>query len=217
MSSRPGQCDELLLLYRSSGEPFGGQDLHVLASVAQRLRDAAEDRKATVAIERLAQSGHLLAAQVDADSLVNAAVELMQRLTLSDDAWIVDVVDGQAHRRAHYGSAPDTQETLADRPVTDLKAWPAATEGRVWTATEAEWFGAPAVTALCVPVLVDAEPVTTPLRNPQRTAAVRGRRDRDRHDLLPATSARRWRTLGSITSCAARPPVIPSPACPTGR
>jgi diguanylate cyclase (GGDEF)-like protein len=159
-SSRPGPCDEMLVLYRSNGEPFGGQDLHVLASVAQRLREAAEDRERTVAIERLAQSGHLLAAQVDADSLVNAAVELMQRLTMSDDAWIVDVVDGQARRRAHYGPAADTPDTLADRPVTDLKAWPAATEGRVWTATEAEWSGAPAMTALCVPVLLDGEPVT---------------------------------------------------------
>jgi K+-sensing histidine kinase KdpD len=41
MSAEPSQYDELLLLYRSSTEPFSGTDLHVLASVAQRLSVAA--------------------------------------------------------------------------------------------------------------------------------------------------------------------------------
>ena len=39
MSANSEPSDELLVLYRSSGEPFSGTDLHVLASVAHRLRD----------------------------------------------------------------------------------------------------------------------------------------------------------------------------------
>ena len=57
MSAASEQSDEILVLYRSSGELFGGTDLHVLSSVAQRLRIAAEDRERAVAIERLAAVG----------------------------------------------------------------------------------------------------------------------------------------------------------------
>ena len=155
MSASPDRPDELVALYRSSGEPFGGTDLHVLGSVAQRMRVATEDRERAVAIERLAQSGHLLAAHLDIDSLLDTAAKLMQRLTTSDDAWIVTVEGQRARQRAHYGSAPDGS---AQQAVRELRAWPAALRGHPWTGTSS-WAGSTPRTVLCVPVLAEGAPI----------------------------------------------------------
>jgi diguanylate cyclase (GGDEF)-like protein len=159
MSVSEGQLEELLVLYRSSGEPFAGTDLHVLSSVAQRLSVAAEDRERAVAIERLAQTGHEIGRHLDRGMLTDTAAELLQQLTISDDAWVLAVTNGLASRRAHRGTAEDSSATLADRPVTELLAWPAAVKGEPWAATEVSWSGAPPRTVLCVPVLRDGEPI----------------------------------------------------------
>src|SRR5262245_58796862 len=45
MSTRSDPDNDLLILYRSSEEPFNGADLHILASVAQRIHIAAQDRE----------------------------------------------------------------------------------------------------------------------------------------------------------------------------
>ena len=90
------------MLYRSSGELFGGTDLHVLSSVAQRLRIAADDRERAVAIERLAQSGHLLAPHLDSGVPARTPrPNSYSELTTADDAWIVGVSDGLAYAQAH--------------------------------------------------------------------------------------------------------------------
>jgi diguanylate cyclase (GGDEF)-like protein len=154
MSEQP---DQLLVLYRSSGEPFSDTDLHVLSSVAQRMRVATADRERAVAIERLAQSGHLLAAHLDIDSLLDTAAQMMRRLTMSDDAWILTVTDQVAHRRAH--DEPADEGSVESQPVSALRAWPPAVRGQAWTDTAASWAGSRPRTALCVPVLADGEPV----------------------------------------------------------
>ena len=113
----PMSTDELLVLYRSSGEPFGGTDLHVLASVAQRLTIAAEDRERAVAIECLARSGHLLAPHLEPDALMDTAAELMQQLTMSDDAWIIGIADGRSVPARALRLRSRGRGDQADRPV----------------------------------------------------------------------------------------------------
>lgn len=161
MSASSETPDEILVFYRSSGEPFVDTDLHVLGSVAQRLRVASENRERAVAIERLAQSGNLLAPHLDADSLVDTAAELIQRLTMSDDACIVGIADGVAYQRARRGFAPDSIETVTDRPVTELSAWESATNGQPWTTTAVPWYGVGTAprTILCVPVMREGIPI----------------------------------------------------------
>src|SRR5215475_13437575 len=159
MSASSEHPEEVLVLYRSTGEPFGDTDLHVLASVANRLRIAAEDRERAVAVERLAQSGHLLAAHLDSGSLVRTAAELMQRLTMSDDAWIMGVSDGVAYGRAHHGTSVDRETMMADRPVQELPAWDAAMRGEAWTATATSSSGSGPRTVMCIPVLRDSKPI----------------------------------------------------------
>jgi diguanylate cyclase (GGDEF)-like protein len=142
-----------------AGQPFGGTDLQVLAVVAQRLRILAEDSERAVASERLAESGHLLAPHLAPEMLVHTGAELLQRLTISDDAWVVGVTDGMAYRRAHHGTATDNKATTAPRPVEDLAAWPSAVDGRAWTSTAASWSGSAPRTVMCIPLMCDGAPV----------------------------------------------------------
>ena len=158
MSAEGDQCDELLVLYRSIDEPFSSADLYVLASVAQRLWVAAEDRERAVAIERLAQTGHLLSRHLDSGSLLDKAAELLQRLTMSDSSWIALVNDGRAYQRAHRG-LQGAAVTAAGRPVAELPAWEAARQGRAWIgAAEAADPESTPRTVLCVPVMRDGVP-----------------------------------------------------------
>ena len=159
MSTSSETSDELLVLYRSSGEVFGGTDLHVLSSVAQRLRIAADDRERAVAIERLAQSGHLLAPHLDSESLLDAAAELVQRLTTADDAWIAGVSDGVAYAQAHHGDAPPEAAPVTERPVAELRAWSTVVGGDAWVATITSSSSPLPRSALCVPVMRDGVPI----------------------------------------------------------
>ena len=155
----PMSRDELLVLYRSSGEPFSGTDLHVLGSVALRLCVTAEDRERAVAIECLAQAGHLLAPHLDPATMMDTAAELMQELTMSDDAWVMGIADGLAFQRAHRGTAPPDERMKPTRPVTALRAWESVVRGEAWTETAKPWSGSVPRTALCIPVLHDGEPI----------------------------------------------------------
>ncbi len=159
MSANSEPSDEMLVLYRSSGEPFADTDLHVLASVAYRLRIAAQDRERAKAIERLAQSGQLLAPHLEVESLISNAAELIQRLTAADDAWILDIVGTRAVLRAHHGQAPPQSTALAGRPVTKLRAWPTAVAGQPWSTTAATWSDTGPHTVLSIPVMRDGEPI----------------------------------------------------------
>ena len=144
---------------------------------------AAEDRERAVAIERLAQSGHLLAPHLDSDSLLDAAAELMQRLTMSDDAWIVGVADGVAYRAGHYGTAPE--DAGADGGPSGHRSAGLA-DGRRRDALDHDGTPWSSRAAAHRPVRAgDARRRADrpALRHPQRSAAVRRRGHRDRHDL----------------------------------
>jgi len=141
--------DELLMVLRSSAEAFRGADLHVLTSVAQRLRAAASDRERVEAIERLAQTSHQLSRHREITPLVDEAAELLHRLTTSDSAWIVAVSEGRAYRMTGRGSAGH-EPPGSGGPVTALPGWSTVAQGRAWTGMTTG--GAPG-TVLCVPVM----------------------------------------------------------------
>jgi diguanylate cyclase (GGDEF)-like protein len=143
--------DELLMVFRSSSEAFRGADLHVLTSVAQRLRAAAADRERMVAIERLAQTSHQLTRHRDLAPLVAEAAELLHRLTTSDGAWIVSIGEGRAYRMAGSGSAGH-EPPGSGGPVTALPGWSTVAHGRAWTGMTTAGADAPG-TVLCVPVM----------------------------------------------------------------
>src|SRR5262245_21627512 len=151
MWTGPGPGDELLMVFRSSTEAFREADLHILASVAQRLRAAASDRERVVAIERLAQTSHQLTRHREVAPLVDEAAELLHRLTTSDGSWIVSVSEGRASRTAGRGSSrhepPDSGV-----PVTALPGWETVSQGRAWTGIASTGVDTPG-TLLCVPVM----------------------------------------------------------------
>lgn len=140
---------DLLVLYRSSGELFSGTDLHVLASVAQRLGAATQDRARAEAIEHLAHSGHVLARHLDASSLERAATGLLRQLTGSDTAWVVMVDDVLARQRGRSGRTDEVYDSVVPSP-----AWHAAMRGRTWTVADPRTPTAPRA-VLCVPVMRD--------------------------------------------------------------
>ncbi len=158
MSLEADADDELLMLYRTNADPFGGTDLYVLASVAQRIHVAVQDRERATAIERLAQTGHMLARHLDTDSLVDSATELLQRLTTSDSACIVAIRDGRVYRWAQRGRAADLGAGDG-RPVAELPSWDQVRSGRAWTGTAPRDAGSPPGSVLCVPVMRDDGPV----------------------------------------------------------
>lgn len=78
LSGQPG-TDDVLVVLRRNPEPFTPSDLHVLSSVADRLRLAVEERQRHAVIERLVRYGHQLARHVDLEALLDEAVQLLQR------------------------------------------------------------------------------------------------------------------------------------------
>jgi diguanylate cyclase (GGDEF)-like protein len=142
MSADLLEIEQLLILFRSTGEPFSGTDLQVLTSVAQRLSVAVADRERAEAIERLAQAGHRLSGHLDPSSLDEIAAQQLRRLTLSDGAWVRRIAD----------SSPNGEE----HPI-DPQAWEAAMEGRVWTKAATRGPGPHA--AMCVPVVRGGKPI----------------------------------------------------------
>jgi diguanylate cyclase (GGDEF)-like protein len=158
MSTRPDADNDLLILYRSSEEPFNGTDLHVLASVAQRIHIAAQDRERAMAIERLAQTGHLLARHLDVDSLVDRSIDLLKQLTGSEDAFIAGIREGRGYGLSGPATSLSPDWTMG-RPVSELPGWPSARHGRAWTGSVSIEPGSAARSVLCVPVLRDGVPV----------------------------------------------------------
>ncbi len=158
MSPLVRPSDEMLVLCRSSGEPFTGTDLHVLGSVAQRLAVAAQDRERAVAIERLAESGHRLTAHIDPGRLMTVAAEVIHRLTMADVAWVMEILDGTAYLRAQHGDR--TGAGPAQRvPVGELDAWPTVVTGASWSAPLPRDGELLPRAGLCVPVMRDGRPI----------------------------------------------------------
>jgi diguanylate cyclase (GGDEF)-like protein len=149
MSVDAVDVEQLLLLFRSTGEPFSGTDLHVLTSVAQRICVATADRTRAEAIERLAQTGHQLASHLDPSTLDDVAAKLLERLTVSDGAWVGRLGDAARDGPGWPGPAPVA--IGSGQRCIDPEAWEAALEGHVWT--RATTTGDPPRAAMCVPVV----------------------------------------------------------------
>jgi diguanylate cyclase (GGDEF)-like protein len=170
MSTGPVEVEQLLVLFRSTGEPFSGTDLHVLTSVAQRLAVSAADRERAEAIERLAQTGHQLAGHLDPTSLDDIAAELLQRLTVSDGAWVGRIGE----------SPPDLPDALGATPVAigagrhpiDAEAWAAALQGRMWT--KAATTGPGPRATMCIPVVRGGAPIALLCAMRDRPSPYRG-------------------------------------------
>jgi diguanylate cyclase (GGDEF)-like protein len=167
MLADPDQGDEMLVLLRSQHDPFSVTDLTILTSVAQRLAAVAAERERTVAIERLAQGGHVLATYHEPGPLVERVSELLMELTMSDAATVVSIHDGRTYMAAHAGSARFTPPRPG-LPARILRAWPAAEQGRAFVTTASpedarfESDDGPAQTpgtTICVPVMRDGAPV----------------------------------------------------------
>lgn len=115
LSGQPG-TDNVLLVLRRNPEPFTLSDLHVLSSVADRLRLAVEERERHAVVERLVQYGHQLARHVDLESLLDETVVLLRQLTDADATWLVTIDGDRARLRAHRGLS-----------TTEIAHWPQLT------------------------------------------------------------------------------------------
>jgi diguanylate cyclase (GGDEF)-like protein/PAS domain S-box-containing protein len=150
VSSGPDGGDQLLFLFRQTGESFPPTELQVLSSVAARLRLAVEARERSVAVERLAQSGHRLSRYLELPALFAEAATLLPRLTDADGVQIVTIDGDLAEPRAADG--------LARWPVSpaQLPGWFAAVRGETYRGDSP--FD-PERALLCVPVMRDGAPV----------------------------------------------------------
>ena len=107
----------LLILCRSSGEPFTEPDMRMLDAVAYRLCMAMEAAQRLDAGERLARLSQRLAHHLDKETLLGDVSELFRRLTVADSAAVVAIVGEQPV--LHHGAAPA-------RPIP---GWPDRAEG----------------------------------------------------------------------------------------
>ena len=130
------------------------------SSVAQRLRIAAEDRERAVAIERLAQSGHLLAPHLDSD--VAGGRRGRTRAAADDGGRRMDrrrLRRRGVRRRLTTATPRPTAAPVTERPVADLRAWSTVVGGDAWVATITSSSSPLPRSALCVPVMRDGVPI----------------------------------------------------------
>jgi diguanylate cyclase (GGDEF)-like protein len=113
------EASDLLLLFRCTDRPFTQTDVEVLRSVAARLRLAVEERERGAVLERLAQSGHLLARHLELEPLLDEAAELLRQVTGADRTAVVALHGHQGYLRAHRG-LPASARAGWPRPVSSL-------------------------------------------------------------------------------------------------
>lgn len=154
VSTGPDSGDQLLFLFRRSGEPFPPTELQVLASVAARLGLAVQERERSAMVERLARSGHRLSRFLERPALFAEAARLLAELIDAENVHIVTIDDdGMAERQ--------TLEDAADGvpwagPVDRLPGWPGITRGETYRGTDPADAGR---ALLGVPVMRDGAPV----------------------------------------------------------
>ncbi|MGY1854973.1 putative bifunctional diguanylate cyclase/phosphodiesterase [Modestobacter sp. SYSU DS0290] len=163
MGDQPGPA--LLLLF-STPSGLGPADLLMLRAIAQRLRSSLEDADRRRTVERLAAAGSRLTRHLTRQPLLEEAARILA--TVSDARWTsaVTVENGVASLTAR-AAWPDGDVALWPRPVQELRAWPAACRGEPHVIHDMA-AGPGALPAhlrgdgralLCIPVVVDAEPV----------------------------------------------------------
>jgi len=153
-----------LVLTRSGGAAFTPGELHLLRSVASRLRSSLEDGQRRVAVERLARAGHRLTRHLHLQPLLEEAVGLLREVTDAGWAAAVLVEDGLASLAAQDRMPPQGVLTWPRR-TEELTAWPAALRGDVHHDPDLAAGALPpalrltARSLLCVPVLHEGVPV----------------------------------------------------------
>ncbi|MQA32761.1 putative bifunctional diguanylate cyclase/phosphodiesterase [Modestobacter roseus] len=155
----------LLLLYSGRAD-LGSADLLMLRAVAQRLRSSLEDAARRRTVERLAATGSRLARHLTRQPLLEEAARILA--TISGARWTsaVTVEDGIATMTAQADWVVD-DPALWPRPVSQLQAWPAACRGEPHVIHDMatgpdvlpEHLRGEGRALLCIPVLVDGEPV----------------------------------------------------------
>ncbi|HEV7898640.1 MAG TPA: EAL domain-containing protein [Planosporangium sp.] len=161
--------DQLLFLFSRSGDPLAPTELHLLASVADRLRLAVDARERGVAAERLAKYGHQLSGYLELPQLLAQAAMMLTRLLGADSAQVVTIDGGRARPGSPdlLSSDPLSPDVLSPdptsavrrqpwpRPVSELPGWPAAARGEAFRGPHPGAGGGDARTLLCVPVTRD--------------------------------------------------------------
>jgi PAS domain S-box-containing protein len=114
----------LLILCRSSGEPFSEPDMRMLDAVAYRLGQSIEAAERLAAGERLARLSHRLARHLDVETLLSEVSSLFRSLTASDSASVVTIAAGKPILYQSWASAgplpgwPDRVDGLAGWSLT---------------------------------------------------------------------------------------------------
>ncbi|MDQ1292925.1 MAG: hypothetical protein QG608_806 [Actinomycetota bacterium] len=141
--------DLLLVLYRSSGDPFDEKDLALLGSVAQRLLVSVEARARGAALERLALAGHRLSRILDSGDLLREVIVLLGELSEARTKAVLAVGDDLLEVREHSGLSSEELGTWP-RPVPQLEGWNVLAGGKHWWGLETVGTAVQAV--LYVPV-----------------------------------------------------------------
>ncbi|MBB3676630.1 putative bifunctional diguanylate cyclase/phosphodiesterase [Modestobacter versicolor] len=165
VDSEPAGGSALVLTY-AEGTGLQSTDLLMLRSIAERLQSAVQDAERRQTVERLAVAGARLARHLEPQALLAEAVGALTEI--SDAAWtsVVTVEDGIADLTTTGDWVVD-DEARWPRPVTDLVSWPAALRGETTVvhdlADGPERLGTDlrgaARSMMCIPVLVEGEPV----------------------------------------------------------
>jgi diguanylate cyclase (GGDEF)-like protein len=157
---------EMLLLLRADGAAFTLGELHMLQSVATRLRASVEEGERREAMERLARTGHRLTRQLETGSLLDEALPVLRDLTGAQTAAAVTVDGGIASLAVEIAAGSGTRSGWP-APVGELMVWPHALRGEPFVRAdlhddalppggpESEWGR----NLICVPVLQDGNPI----------------------------------------------------------
>jgi diguanylate cyclase (GGDEF)-like protein len=145
--------DQLLFLFSRGADLLAPTELHLLSSVADRLRLAVDARERGVAAERLAKYGHRLSGYLELPELLAEAATMLARLLGADSAQVV-TIDGD---RARPGSAPADRGPWP-RAVSELPGWSTAVCGEAFRGPDADPDGRDTRALVCVPVMRDGAP-----------------------------------------------------------
>lgn len=115
------RTDTIIVLCRSSGEPFTAAELELLALVTSRLGLVVNARERSAANRRLAEGSHRLAKHLDVQPMIEEAVHLFRGLVDADGAVVAQINDGVAGLAAADGL--DRPLPTGSRPVRGLTGW----------------------------------------------------------------------------------------------
>lgn len=104
LSTEDSAGQDIVILCRSEGEPFGQIDRQVVESVADRLRSSLDLADYADTMTDLAQSSHRLVRQLDPSALLDEGVEILRTLARADGAWLFTVGRDHLPAELHKGA-----------------------------------------------------------------------------------------------------------------